>query len=151
MKSCWGVLLLASLVTAAPLSPPRTFQEALSQAVDIYNQGPKIQNAFRLLEAAPQPGLNSSSGYLQQLNFTIQETVCPTSEKVNAEQCDFKPNGLVRDCSGYFSVQQANSVIVITCDAAVREPVRVTRFRGLGILLRGIGKGLGRLWGSNNQ
>ncbi|XP_062989632.1 cathelicidin-3-like [Elgaria multicarinata webbii] len=148
MGRCWGVLFLISLAAAVPLGPPKTFQEALSQVVKIYNQGPNIQNAFRLLQATPLPGLNSSSVTLQQLNFTIQETVCPASEKRDPEQCEFKPDGLVKDCSGYFSTEQANSLIVITCDAVVQEPVRITRFRALRGFLRGFRRGI-NLWGSN--
>ncbi|XP_033022221.1 cathelicidin-3-like [Lacerta agilis] len=150
MASYWGVLLLISLATAQPQGTPGGFQEALAQAVYFYNQGPQVQNAFRLLDAAQLPRLNSSSGNLQRLNFTIQETVCPTSGGAAAEQCDFKPDGLVKDCSGYFSNQQANSVIVVTCDAAVRKPTPVTRFRFLGGLLRGLGRGF-KFWGNNNN
>ncbi|XP_034985839.1 cathelicidin-3-like [Zootoca vivipara] len=148
MVSYWGILLLISLATAQPQGTLGGFQEALAQAIYFYNQGPQVQNAFRLLDATQIPRLNSSSGNLQPLNFTIQETVCPTS--VVWELCDFKPEGLVKDCSGYFSNQQANSVTVITCDAAVRKPTPVTRFRFLGRLLRGIGRGF-KFWGNNNN
>nr|XP_060639464.1 cathelicidin-3-like [Anolis sagrei ordinatus] len=146
MGRFWGAfLLLVGLAAAAPLSPPKDFQEALAQVVAIYNQGPNVRNAFRLLEAMPLPGLNSSSARLQQMNFTIQETVCPASEKVLAEECEFKANGLVKDCSGYFSTEQANSLIVVTCDTAVQEDSRITRFRGLGNFFKGFGHGF--IWG----
>uniref|UniRef100_H9GBP9 Vipericidin n=1 Tax=Anolis carolinensis TaxID=28377 RepID=H9GBP9_ANOCA len=125
MGRFWGAfLLLLGLAAAAPLSPPKDFPEALAQVVDIYNQGPNVRNAYRLLEAMLLPGLNSSSARLQQMNFTIQETVCPTSEKVMAEECEFKADGLVKDCSGYFSTEQTNSLIVVTCDAAVQDVLR---------------------------
>ncbi|XP_053120695.1 cathelicidin-related peptide Oh-Cath-like [Hemicordylus capensis] len=87
---------------------------------------------------------NSSSSIPQQLNFTIQETVCPASEGMVSEQCEFKPDGLMKDCSGYSSTEQANSLVVITCDAAVQKPVQTTRFRGLRGLLRGLAKGISR-------
>ncbi|KAH0627721.1 hypothetical protein JD844_003857 [Phrynosoma platyrhinos] len=93
MDRLGGVLFLLSLATAVPLEPPKNIQDTLPQVVAIYNQGPKVQNAFRVLEATPLPAQNSSSVILQQLNFTIQETVCPASKNVNAEECEFKPDG----------------------------------------------------------
>ncbi|CAM4598232.1 unnamed protein product, partial [Lepidochelys kempii] len=51
------------------------------------------------------------------MNFTIMETTCSASDKAPVEQCAFKENGLVRDCSGHFT-QEACPVLAITCDVA---------------------------------
>ncbi|XP_054846949.1 antimicrobial protein CAP18-like [Eublepharis macularius] len=149
MRSAWGVLFLLGFGTAVPLEAPKTFEEFLPQVVKIYNQGPGVQNAFRLLEATPPLGMDSTSGTLQQLNFTMQETTCPASEDVVAEQCEFKPDGLMKDCIGYFSTKPENPMILINCDTAIQEPVHVTRFRGLGGFLKGFSRGV-QLWDAHH-
>lgn len=56
MPSSW-VLVLAVLggACALPNPAPLAYTQALSQAVDSYNQRPDVQNAFRLLSAEPEP------------------------------------------------------------------------------------------------
>ncbi|XP_067386542.1 cathelicidin-2-like [Emydura macquarii macquarii] len=131
MASGWAVLLLlATLASALPVPPPQTYDQAIAQAIDFYNQGPTVKNIFRLLIAAPQPDTvkGSTPSTVQQLNFTIMETTCLPSGQVNVEQCDFKDNGLVRDCIGHFSMQPGCPVVAITCDVAPSLPTRVTRW-----------------------
>ncbi|XP_021244777.1 cathelicidin-B1-like [Numida meleagris] len=55
MPSCW-VLVLALLGGACALPAPLSYSQALTKAVDTYNQRPEVQNAFRLLSADPEPG-----------------------------------------------------------------------------------------------
>ncbi|CAM4523836.1 unnamed protein product, partial [Lepidochelys olivacea] len=88
--------------------PPQPYEKAIAWAIDFYNQGPTVKYAFRLLTATPPP---------EVLNFTIMETTCSASDKAPVEQCAFKENGLVRDCSGHFT-QEACPVLAITCDVA---------------------------------
>uniref|UniRef100_A0A8C8SWL1 Uncharacterized protein n=1 Tax=Pelusios castaneus TaxID=367368 RepID=A0A8C8SWL1_9SAUR len=131
MVSGWRLLfLLVTLASAVPVQRPQIYDNAIAQAIDFYNQGPAVKNAFRLLTAASQPNQvdNGSSNPLQQLNFTIMETTCLAADKTPLEQCDFKDNGLVRDCSGFFSTQQECPVLAITCDVAPPQPARVTRW-----------------------
>ncbi|KAG6924818.1 cathelicidin-1-like [Chelydra serpentina] len=133
MASCWAVLLLLVTVTAAvPVKipqPSQPYEKAIAQAIDFYNQGPTVKFAFRLLTAAPPPDVAQGTiSNILQLNFTIMETTCPASDKATVEQCDFKENGLVRDCFGHFSTQEACPVLAITCDVAPPQPVRVTRW-----------------------
>ncbi|XP_060104237.1 cathelicidin-3-like [Heteronotia binoei] len=149
MESLWGILFLVGLATAVPLNTPKTFEEALSEVVGIYNQGPRVQNAFRLLEAAPPLELNSTSGTLQQLNFTMQETTCPAAGNIVPEQCGFKPDGLMKHCTGYFFTEPENPMILISCDTVVQEPVRVTRFRGVAGFLKGFSRGV-HFWDSTH-
>ena len=61
MLSCW-VLVLALLGGACALPAPLGYSQALTQAVDSYNQRPEVQNAFRLLSADPEPGPVSACG-----------------------------------------------------------------------------------------
>nr|XP_056713135.1 cathelicidin-3-like [Euleptes europaea] len=148
MERAWGILFLAGLAAAVPLDTPKTLEEALSQVIEIYNRGPRVQNAFRLLEATAPLELDPTTGTLQQLTFTMQETTCPNSENVVTEQCEFKPDGLIKGCTGYFSTEPGNPAILVSCDNVVQEPVRVTRFRGLGGFVRGFSRGI-RFWDSN--
>ncbi|XP_032632542.1 cathelicidin-3-like [Chelonoidis abingdonii] len=129
MASCWVVLLLLVTVAAAvPVKTPQPYEKAIARAIDFYNQGPTVKYAFRLLTAtAPPQVAQGTISNILQLNFTIMETTCPASDKTPVEQCAFKENGLVRDCSGHFSTQETCPVVAITCDVAPPQPVRVTR------------------------
>ncbi|XP_065255936.1 cathelicidin-3-like [Emys orbicularis] len=134
MVSCWAVLLLlVTAATAVPVKTPEPYEKAIARAIDFYNQGPTVKYAFRLLTATPPPeGTQGTISNTLQLNFTIMETTCQVTDQVSnqvrVEQCAFKENGLVRDCSGHFSTQEACPVFAITCDVAPPQPVRVTRW-----------------------
>ncbi|XP_077665667.1 cathelicidin-2-like [Eretmochelys imbricata] len=132
METCLKVLLILGVVTAAPTpssSPLPTHEDAVLAAVQIYNQDPDITLAYRLLEAEPQPDWDVSSKTIQPLTFTVQETVCPVKEKRDISQCEFKEDGLVKDCSGFFSTEQDPASVIIKCEEASEEPNIVTRGR----------------------
>ncbi|XP_063003644.1 cathelicidin-related peptide Oh-Cath-like [Elgaria multicarinata webbii] len=128
----WRVLVTLGLVVAATaLDPqqdaPLSYEEAVSLGIDLYNQEPEVAFAFRLLEASPQPEWESQS--LQKLQFTMKETKCPVSEEVWLEQCDFKDDGLVKECSGSLSVEEGAPVIQLNCETVAQEsPSLDTRF-----------------------
>ncbi|KAL8164660.1 UNVERIFIED_CONTAM: hypothetical protein K2H54_001295 [Gekko kuhli] len=97
------LLMLGLTMAATALSPSReefSYEEAISLAIDLYNQEPGVERAFRLLEAKPQPKWDPSLQSLQKLEFTVQETTCPTSEQLNLDKCDFKADGVVKECHG---------------------------------------------------
>nr|UXN85429.1 cathelicidin 1 [Alligator mississippiensis] len=127
----WGVLLgLAMLVASASASQHKmlSYEEAVSLAVDFYNQEPGIDHAFRLLRADPQPAWDMTSKPRQELQFVVRETVCPRAQDPPASECDFKDNGLVRNCTGLFSMERESPTVIITCDTVTPEQhVRVTR------------------------
>ncbi|XP_074982182.1 uncharacterized protein LOC125631118 [Caretta caretta] len=132
METCLKVLLIVGVVTAAPApssSPLPTHEDAVLAAVQLYNQEPDITLAYRLLEAEPQPDWDVSSKTIQPLTFTVQETVCPVKEKRDISQCEFKEDGLVKDCSGFFSTEQDPASVIIKCEEASEEPNIVTRGR----------------------
>ncbi|KAG6924817.1 hypothetical protein G0U57_016439, partial [Chelydra serpentina] len=125
METCLKVLLIVGVATAAPApssSPLPTHEDAILAAVQIYNQQPGTTLAYRLLEAEPQPDWDVSSKTIQSLKFTVQETVCLVSEKRDFDQCEFKEDGLVKDCSGFFSTEQDPPSIIIKCEEASEEP-----------------------------
>uniref|UniRef100_A0A452GHE6 Uncharacterized protein n=1 Tax=Gopherus agassizii TaxID=38772 RepID=A0A452GHE6_9SAUR len=124
METCLKVLLLVGVVTAAPTppsSPQLTHEDAVLAAVQIYNQEPGTTLAYRLLEAEPQPDWDVFSKTIQSLKFTVKETVCPVSGNRDPNQCEFKEDGLVKDCSGFFSTEQDPPSIIIKCEEASEE------------------------------
>ncbi|XP_072185815.1 cathelicidin-2 [Excalfactoria chinensis] len=128
MLSCW-VLLLALLGGVCALPAPLSYPQALIQAVDTYNKQPEVQNAFRLLSADPEPGPGVDLNTLRELNFTIMETECVPTARTPIDDCDFKENGAIKDCSGPVTILQDAPVINLNCRDASSDPVLVQRGR----------------------
>ncbi|NXQ20878.1 CTHL2 protein, partial [Peucedramus taeniatus] len=138
MPSSW-VLVLAVLggACALPAPAPLSYTEALAQAVDSYNQQPEVQNAFRLLSAEPEPGPGVELSSLQRLNFSMMETECAASARSNPDECDFKENGVIKECSGPVQFRQDSPEIDLRCSDASSDPVLIQRGR-FGRFLRKI-------------
>uniref|UniRef100_A0A8B9F1Z2 CTHL2 protein n=1 Tax=Amazona collaria TaxID=241587 RepID=A0A8B9F1Z2_9PSIT len=120
---CWGG------ACALPAPAPLAYTQALAQAVESYNQRPDVQNAFRLLSADPEPAPGLELTTLRALNFSIMETECSPSSRVNPEDCDFKENGVIRECSGPVQFLQSSPEIDLSCNDASSNPVLVQRGR----------------------
>ncbi|XP_033021924.1 uncharacterized protein LOC117056019 [Lacerta agilis] len=130
MESCKLFLLLIGVVAAAPTArTPVSYEQVVAAAVDTYNQEQNPEFAFRLLEAEPQPDWDASSETTQPIKFSIKETVCPTAEKKDVSQCEYKEDGLDRDCSGFYSTQQSPPLIIVQCEDVDQEMSRITRGR----------------------
>ncbi|XP_040403045.1 cathelicidin antimicrobial peptide [Cygnus olor] len=129
MASCW-VLVLAVLggACALPAPAPLTYTQVLAQAVDSFNQRPDVQNTFRLISADPEPSPDVQLSSLRNLNFTIMETRCPAHTGARPDTCDFKEDGLIKDCSGPVLTQSGRPVLDVTCVDSTMDPVRVKRF-----------------------
>ncbi|CAM9197960.1 unnamed protein product [Bubo scandiacus] len=130
MLNSW-VLVLAVLggACALPAPAPLAYTQALAQAVDSYNQRPEVQNAFRLLSADPEPAPGVDLSTLRVLNFSVMETECTPSAQVNPDDCDFKENGVIKECSGPVQFLQSSPEIDLTCTDASSNPVLVQRGR----------------------
>ncbi|NXB94412.1 CTHL2 protein, partial [Vidua chalybeata] len=130
MPSSW-VLVLAVLggACALPAPAPLSYTEALGQAVDSYNQRPEVQNAFRLLSAEPEPGPGVELSSLQRLNFSMMETDCAAGARTNPDDCDFKENGVIKECSGPVQFRQDSPEIDLRCFDASSDPVLIQRGR----------------------
>uniref|UniRef100_A0A8C5REU4 Vipericidin n=1 Tax=Laticauda laticaudata TaxID=8630 RepID=A0A8C5REU4_LATLA len=119
----WKILLLVGVLSVSghPHLPhnPLTYDEALRLGVEIYNKKAREDSLYRLLENVPQPEWDPYSESDQELNFTIKETVCPVEEEFSMDECDFKENGLVRQCTGYYFLEERPPVAVLTCDTVV--------------------------------
>ncbi|XP_029865593.1 LOW QUALITY PROTEIN: cathelicidin antimicrobial peptide [Aquila chrysaetos chrysaetos] len=130
MPSCW-VLVLAVLggACALPAPAPFTYTQALAQAVDSFNQRPEVQNIFRMLSADPEPTPGVDMSTLRGLNFTVMETECVSSARVNPDDCDFKENGVIKECTGPVLFLQSSPEIDLRCTDASSNPVLVQRGR----------------------
>ncbi|CAM4536455.1 unnamed protein product [Caretta caretta] len=134
METCCRPVLLLVIVAAAATAVPSqhktlSYEEAIALAVDFYNKGSGIDHAFRLLKADPQPEWDMTSNPRQALKFTVKETVCPVSENLPGTECDFRDNGVVRDCSGFFSTLQKSPIVLISCNTVTQEGAHIRRSR----------------------
>ncbi|KAM9232269.1 cathelicidin-2-like [Leptosomus discolor] len=129
LSSCVLVLAVLGGVCALPAPVPFAYTQALAQAVDSFNQRPGVQNAFRLLSADPEPGPEVELSALQRLNFTMMETECAPSAGLNPDDCNFKENGAIKDCSGPVQMLQSLPEIDLQCIDASSDPVLVQRGR----------------------
>ncbi|NXT56300.1 CTHL2 protein, partial [Pluvianellus socialis] len=66
---------------------------------------------------------------LQGLNFTMMETECATSARLNLDDCDFKENGAIKECSGPVQFMQSSPEIDLRCNDASSNPVLIQRGR----------------------
>uniref|UniRef100_A0A8B9QXA6 CTHL3 protein n=2 Tax=Anas TaxID=8835 RepID=A0A8B9QXA6_ANAPL len=129
MASCWVLLLLGlGGACALPAPAPLAYSQALAQAVDSFNQRPEVHNAFRLLSADPEPAPDVQLSSLRSLNFTIMETRCPARTGARPDSCDFKEDGVIKDCSGPVVLQSGRPALDVTCVDSTMEPRQVKRF-----------------------
>ncbi|NWR94249.1 CTHL2 protein, partial [Furnarius figulus] len=129
MPSPWVLLVLLGGACALPAPAPLAYSQALVQAVDSFNQRPDVQNAFRLLSADPEPAPGMELSSLRGLNFTMMETDCATSTQPNPDDCDFKENGAIKECSGSVLLVQGSPEIDLSCSDASSDPVLIQRGR----------------------
>ncbi|XP_030349381.1 cathelicidin-3-like [Strigops habroptila] len=128
MPSSWAlVLAVLGGACALPAPAPLAYTQVLAQAVESSNQRPEVQNAFRLLSADPEPAPDIQLSSPQHLNFTITEMQCPARLRICPDACEFKEDGLVKDCSAPVP-QRGSSVLGVTCVDSTTDPIRVKRF-----------------------
>lgn len=127
------VACVASVVSSVAITQvPWTIQEAdsIALAIDFYNQQQYETSVFRLLELDHDDKLDESVN-LHRLKFRIKETVCPKLEAQNTEECEFKEDGLVKDCSAYVlhekEFKQKTGAIRITCEPVDQQKTREKR------------------------
>ncbi|XP_036595375.1 cathelicidin-1-like [Trichosurus vulpecula] len=132
MEHLKRVLLLASVAILIPAQalPPSSlsYEQALSTAIHFYNEVHRGENAFRLLQIySTSPNQGPHEQTLKRMNFTLKETVCPMTEELLLDQCDFKTDGLVKECQGLVSNEQGIAAIILTCDPVAPELLRSRR------------------------
>ncbi|XP_045848083.1 cathelicidin-6-like [Meles meles] len=134
--SLW-LLLLGLLITPAT-TRTLSYREAVLRAVDSLNQRSSDENLYRLLQLNSQPQGDQNPNIPQPASFTVKETVCPKTAQQPLEQCDFKDNGLVKQCDGIVSLDEDKSYFDISCE----ENLEVSKFGWLGDLLGRVGRGI---------
>ncbi|NXO01408.1 CTHL2 protein, partial [Rhinopomastus cyanomelas] len=123
------VLVVLGGCHALPSPVPLAYTQALAQAVESYNRRPEVQNSYRLLSADPEPAPGVELSSLHSLNFTMMETECNPSARIDTSDCDFKENGLIKECSGPVQFLESNPEIDLRCTDASDNPVLVQRGR----------------------
>ncbi|XP_045713209.1 cathelicidin-5-like [Phyllostomus hastatus] len=116
----WGrwslLLLLLGLAVPPATAQVLSYNEAVLAAVVRFNQRSSEANLYRLLELGPQrPDGDDNPSTPKPVNFTLKETVCPRMTQLPPEQCEFKENGLVKQCAGTVTLDQANGYFDINC------------------------------------
>ncbi|XP_006108360.2 cathelin-like [Myotis lucifugus] len=121
-RLCWGcwplLLLLLGLAMPTPLAAARalTYQEAVRLAVQGFNQRSREASLYRLLQQDLQPQGDLNPDTPKPVSFTVKETVCPRTTRQPPEQCDFKENGLVKECAGTLTLDQDNGYFDVVCE-----------------------------------
>ncbi|KAK9395843.1 cathelicidin-related peptide Oh-Cath-like [Crotalus adamanteus] len=120
MEGCFGkALLLMGVLSACGTSSlphqPLTYDEAVGLAVAVYNSKAGEDCVYRLLEARAEPRWDPVSESHPELNFTIKETWCLLEDAILFEECDFKDDGVIRQCLGYYVLEERPPVVVLSC------------------------------------
>uniref|UniRef100_G8JKZ9 Uncharacterized protein n=1 Tax=Bos taurus TaxID=9913 RepID=G8JKZ9_BOVIN len=99
--SLW--LLLLGLVLPSASAQALSYREAMLRAVDQLNERSSEDMSWGGDRGRP-------------VNFRVKETVCPRSNLQPPEQCDFKENGLVKQCVGTLSLYRSDDPFGLNCN-----------------------------------
>ncbi|XP_032174398.1 cathelicidin antimicrobial peptide isoform X1 [Mustela erminea] len=146
----WSLLLLLlGLVVTPATSRTLSYREAVLRVVDSLNQRSSDENLYRLLKLNSEPQGDENPNIPQPASFTVKETVCPKTTQQPLEQCDFKDNGLVKQCAGTVSLDEDKSYFDISCEENVfpfdAQNLEVSKFGGLRDLLGRARRGIRRI------
>ncbi|XP_030616883.1 cathelicidin-1-like [Delphinapterus leucas] len=122
-RSLW--LPLLGLVVPSASAQALSYKEAVIRALDQLNEQSSEANPYRLLELDLPPKTDQDPDTLKPVSFTVKETVCPRTTQQPPEQCDFKENGLVKQCVGTVTLDQSKDQFDINCNEA--QSVRITK------------------------
>ncbi|OWK02568.1 CATHL3, partial [Cervus elaphus hippelaphus] len=114
----WSLWLLQlRLVLPSASAQALSYREAVLHTGDCINDGSTEANLYRLLELDPPPEQDMEDrGARKPLSFTVKETVCPRTSQQPPEQCDFKENGLVKQCVGTASLDRSDDQFDLNCN-----------------------------------
>uniref|UniRef100_A0A8C8ZH53 Cathelicidin antimicrobial peptide n=1 Tax=Prolemur simus TaxID=1328070 RepID=A0A8C8ZH53_PROSS len=122
------VLLLLGLVMPLATAQYLSYREAVLRAVDGLNQRSSDANLYRLLDLDPQSREDEDPNTPKPVSFTVKETVCPRTTQQPLEQCDFKENGLVKQCIGTVILDQVKGSFDIRCNEETKRPAGLGGF-----------------------
>ncbi|XP_065791109.1 cathelicidin-6-like [Muntiacus reevesi] len=110
-------LLLLGLVLPSASAQSYSYRRAVLRAVDQFNEQSSEANLYRLLELDPPPEQDvEDHSAPKPVSFRVKETICPRTSQQPLEQCDFKENGLVKQCVGTVTLYQSRGDSDITCN-----------------------------------
>ncbi|XP_043742014.1 cathelicidin-7-like [Cervus elaphus] len=113
--SLW--LLLLGLVLPSASAQAYSYRRAVLRAVDQFNEQSSEANLYRLLELDPPPEQDVEDHSARKpVSFRVKETICPRRSLQPPEQCDFRENGLVKQCVGTVTLYQSRGDSDITCN-----------------------------------
>ncbi|XP_020771697.2 cathelicidin-6 [Odocoileus virginianus] len=124
--SLW--LLLLGLVLPSARAQALSYREAVLRAVGQLNERSSEANLYRLLELDPPSKDDENPNVPKPVSFRVKETVCPRTSQQSPEQCDFKENGLVKQCVGTVTLDVVKGKMDITCEE-LQSVGRFKRFR----------------------
>ncbi|XP_020854986.1 cathelicidin antimicrobial peptide-like [Phascolarctos cinereus] len=119
------VLGLLSLMTPLVYAQDQRYQDLVNEFIQEYNTKSGSENLFRLSILNLLSGENNDPAAPQLLSFTMRETVCPNTENRDPDECDFKENGVVKECLGAIGLDSPKPSANISCDG----PEKITRKR----------------------
>lgn len=130
MTGTWKALVLVvGLAVVSCVARRRlSYNDIVTKALKIYNDGQRGKPLFRLLEVIPS-GLNSTTRI--PLNFRIKETVCISTPGRQPQGCAFQESGEERTCTGEFSFRWPQLLLFLTlsCDRDCGNQLQVNRER----------------------
>ncbi|KAF6313201.1 hypothetical protein mRhiFer1_011830 [Rhinolophus ferrumequinum] len=126
MAGAWRALVLVvSLAAIACVAQRRpSYEEIVTEALQIFNQGRRGQPLFGLLEAIPAPSSNSTT---MTFHFRIKETVCLSERLRQPQECAFREDGEERKCAGAFFMLQYHRLLLVDCHQRQPEVSREKR------------------------
>ncbi|XP_007499738.1 cathelicidin-2-like [Monodelphis domestica] len=131
------VLGLLSLLTPLASAQDLNYQNAVTEFIREYNSNIRSGNLFRLSVLTLPPG-EGNNPTLSPVSFTITETVCQKEDGRDPEECDFKDNGMVKECFGVIRLEFTKPIVDVSCDGASKTKRRS--------LLKRLGDGIRGFW-----
>ncbi|XP_045712803.1 15 kDa protein B-like [Phyllostomus hastatus] len=128
MAGAWRALLLMAGVAVMVCAAQRqSYEEIVTQALQVFNYGRLGKPLFGLLAVNPQPGTNSTT--LTLLSFRVKETVCVSRRRQRRppQECTFREGGEERDCSGSFFRLRRFRILTVDCTPVERRQEEVSR------------------------
>ncbi|XP_059124712.1 cathelicidin antimicrobial peptide isoform X2 [Peromyscus eremicus] len=138
-----SLLLLLGLMLPLAISQTRSYREAVLRAVDEFNRQSSDTNLYRLLDLDSQPPGDEDPDTPKYVRFRVKETVCDKALQQLPEQCNFKENGLVKQCMGTVTLSQDTDSFDINCKGPGTQPQKFKKIAQIAGLLRKGGQKIG--------
>ncbi|XP_065791111.1 cathelicidin-3-like [Muntiacus reevesi] len=113
----WSLWLLRlGLVLPSTSAQALSYREAVLHTGDCINDRSTEANLYCLLELDSPPKDVEDHSAPKPVSFRVKETICPRTSQQPPEQCNFKENGLVKQCVGTVSLDQSEDQFDLNCN-----------------------------------